>query len=310
MKQTLATMRGILMEYVPGFTPNAVDAAIQRAYDGLCSMYPWHALDTEFKIVTVAYIDDGGVKFNNGTTSVTAATTVSANWSSTADAYKGYFLKKNTNDEAAYYTICASTSVLLTLSEAYLGKTTTASASSGDSYFIFKHIYPVPSAIETVTHIMGGAGYLEQVDRYMLEQRNPDLDWEGEPSKWCTAGINSANQALIQFYPPKVDDIYELRGWGRLRVEALTSTTTPLIDSNLIIAFAEVELMKRKRMLAPSSVSDDMLKNAVEQAQLRLQAAMELDGRAQSKASYVADNFFMSHHPGQKWLVSHDSWDY
>lgn len=309
MIQTLETMRKNLSAWVPGFSPDAYDYAINRAYDDLSKVYPWTRLEREFKIVTKQYVDTGGAAFANGATDITAATSVSAAWSSgESNGFAGMFIKKNTDDEAGYYTITASTSVEITITESYLGKTTTAVASSGDSYFIFQHIYAIPSGIETVTYLMGRS-LLTEVDTYNLEMRNPDLDWEGEPSSWRNYGVNSANQCLVQIYPPKVDDVYELRGWGRLKVEALTSSATPLLDSNLIISYAAVELLGRKAMINPDTVADGVIANATNQAERKLQAAIELDSRQRTHMQYTHDNMFRSGHPGQKWLVTHDPWD-
>ena len=306
MIQTLSQMRSDLSSWVPGFTPDNYDAAINRAYHELSKIYPWSVFDTEFNFVTKQHIATGGVKFNNGTTSITAATSVSAAWGSTADAFQGMFIKKE--DEGSYYTICASTSVQITISSNYLGKTTTAVASAGDGYVIFQHIYAIPSGVETVTHLMHNS-YLEEMDNVTFEQIDPDLDSEGEPSKWRNAGKNSSNVTLVQLFPARLDDVYEIRGRGRLRPEILTSTTSPLLDSILILNFASIELMQRKRMINPATVSDDMLKNALDYASRSLESAMALDWRKSTVCKYTHDNFFKSYHRGQKWYTSHDPWD-
>lgn len=293
------------MAWVPGFSPDAYDQAINRAYDDINRMYPWTKLEREFKFVTKQYIDTGGAAFTQGAVTITAADSVGTAW---ATDMTGMFVKKNTNDEAAYYVITSSTSVELTITEAYLGKTTTAVASAGDGYFVFQHLYAVDSGIETVTHMMS-RNLMSEVDRYKIEQRNPDLDWEGEPSTWNNYGVNSANVALVQIYPPKVDDLYELRGWGRLRVEALTGTAAPLLDSNLILSFASIELLGRKVLITPDTVNADAVGQAQNMAQSKLLLAMQLDSRLRTHARYTHDNMFKTGHPGQKWLVSHDPWD-
>lgn len=306
MIQNLTTMRKNLMAWVPGYSPDAYDQAINRAYDDLSRMYPWTKLEREFKLVTKQYVDTGGAVFANGATDVTS--TITSQWSTVANAYAGMFIKKNTNDEAAYYTITSSTSVEITLSESYLGKTTTAVATAGDGYFIFQHIYAVDSTIETVTHMMGKS-LLNETDRYNLELRNPDFDWEGEPVAWNNYGVNTANVALVQIYPPKCDDVYELRGWGRLKIETLTNSASPLLDSNLIISFASLELLSRKSLINPDTVSNDAVGLAEKRAQSKLLLAMQLDSRQRTHMPYTQDNMFRSGHPGQKWLVSHDPWD-
>jgi hypothetical protein len=313
MIQDLPTMRKVLQAWSPGFTPDECDRAINRAYDELSRVHPWIKLEREFKFVTKAYKDVGGVHFTNAAVTVTAADNISAAWGTSAGGtnldFTGMFVKKNVDDEAGYYTITSNTSNEITITEAYLGKTTTAVVSSGDSYFIFQHVYAVPSAIETVTLLMGSR-LLEEDEKYLIEDRLPDFNGEGEPRSWFNYGVNSANVALVQLYPPKVDDVYELRGWGRLKIEELTGTAKPLIDSNLIVSFAEVELMKRKKMMAPNTISDDMLKDSMGQAQMKLDAAVELDKRQRTHAKYVQDRMFRSTHPGQKWLVQHDPWEF
>lgn len=308
---TLGEMRSELAAWVPGFTPGAYIAAINRAYDELAHLYPWTKLDTEFKIVTKKFVATGGVDWNSGAATITAATTVSAAWATSAGGttidFAGMFIKKD--DEAAYYTITSNTSVLITITENYPGKSTTAAASSGESYIVFKHIYAVPSAVETVTHLMHDS-YLEEMDTSMFEDIDPDFDEEGEPSKWRMAGVDSSGNTLIQIYPPRIDDIYELRGRGRLRVSRITADSDiPYLEPVLIMAFAEVELMKRKRMINPDTISDDMLNNAVNAAQKQLESALRSDWKLRTQSRYVHDNFFRSYHRGQKWLVAHDPWD-
>lgn len=313
MIQDLPTMRKVLQSWVPGFSPDEYDRAINRAYDEIAHVHPWKKLEREFQFATKGYYDTGGVHFANAATDVTAADSVSAAWANTASTnydFAGMFIKKNTNDEVAYYTITSNDSVEITLTSNYLGKTTTAATSSGDSYFIFKHIYKVDSNIETVTHLMGDGKLLFEDEKYKIEDKVADFDWEGSPTAWFNYGVNSANECLVQLYPPKVDDVYEMRGWGQLRVETLSGSAKPLLDSNLIVAFAEVELMKRKKMISPNSISDDHLKDSIAQAQMKLTAAVEMDRRHRTPAKYVQDRMFRSTHPGQKNLVEHDPWDF
>ena len=310
MIQTLSEMRSDLSLWVPGFTPDQYDAAVNRAYSELSRMYPWSKFDTEFNLVTKGYVETGGVIFSSGGTNIDAATNVSAAWGTSAGGtnlnFAGMFVKKR--DEAAYYIITSNNSISLTITSAYLGITTTAASSSGDSYSIFKHIYAIPCAIETIMYLMHDS-FLEEMDDRTFETISPDLESEGEPSKWRNAGVNSAGVTLVQLYPSKIDGVYQLRGRGRLRPELLISTARPLLDSYLISSFAEVELMRRKRMINPATITDDMLSNAQQKASMALDNAIALDFRARTDSKYTHDNFFKSFHRGQKWFVSHDPWD-
>lgn len=304
MRMTLAEMRSDLSSWVPGFTPDAIDSSINRAYSELARMYPWSKFDTEFKLVTKQYVETGGAHFTNGIATISAADSVSASWSGD---YAGMFLKKR-SDVAAYYTITSNTSVELTVTEAYLGITTTAVSSAGDGYSIFQHIYAIPSGVETIVHLMQDS-YLEEMDDITFETIDPDLESEGEPSKWRNAGVSSTGVTLVQLFPARIDDVYELRGRGRLRPERLISATYPLLDSTLIMSFAEVDLMQRKRMINPATISDDMLQNAMSKAGTHLSNAVNNDWRARTTGRYTHDNFFKSYHRGQKWYVSHDPID-
>lgn len=311
MRMTLKEMRDELATWVPGFTPGTYNSAINRSYDELAHLYPWTKLDTEFTIITKKFIATGGVDWNSGVATITAATSVSAAWGTSAGGtnldFAGMFIKKD--DEAAYYTITSNTSVQITITENYPGKSTTAAASSGDSYVIFKHIYAIPSSVETVVHLMHDS-YLEEMDTSTFEDIDPDFDEEGEPSKWRNAGVDSSGLTLIQLYPPRIDDIYELRGRGRLRAGRMTADTSiPYLEPVLIMAFAETELMKRKRMISPDAITDDMLKNAIDNASRQLEQALKSDWKLRTQSRYVHDNFFRSYHRGQKWLVAHDPWD-
>jgi hypothetical protein len=291
---------------MPGFSNATYDAAINRAYDFLGRSHPWVNLEKEFKFATVQYVDTGGVDFNSGSTSITAATSVSAAWSNgESNGYAGMFIKKD--DEAAYYTITSSTSVLITITENYIGKSTTAVASAGDGYVIFKHLYAIDSTIMTVNRLMHDT-YLDEMDTLEFEIRDPDLDAEGEPGKWRQVGTNSSNVSVVQLYPPRIDDVYEIRGRGIMKTETLTSSTTPLIDSVLIIAFAQVELLQRKRILSPNVISSEMIVEAKENAGRLVEGAIEHDTRRRTISKYVQDRFFGGH-KGHQWYVEHDPAD-
>lgn len=307
MRQTVAQMKVDLSTWVPGFTPTEYEAAINRAYSELGRLYPWSVFEAEFIMATKEFVDTGGVDFNSGTTSITAATSVSAAWSNgESDGFSGMFIKKA--DEAAYYTITGSNSNDVTITSNYIGISTTAVASAGDGYAIFQHIYAVPTAIETVTHLMHDS-YLEEMDDPTFENIDPDLESEGEPARWRNAGVNSAGASLVQIYPALIDGVYELRGRGRLRIPILTASETPLLDSYLVNTFAQVDLMQRKHMMNPATVTDIMLEVATKKASMALSNALAQDWRARTTAKYVHDNFFKSHHRGQKWYVSHDPYD-
>lgn len=311
MRMTLSEMKSELASWVPGFTPGTYTSAINRAYDELAHLYPWTRLDVEFKIITKPFVATGGVIFGSGLTTITAATNVSASWATSAGgtnlSFAGMFIKKD--DEAAYYIITSNDSDTITITESYPGKSTTAASSSGDSYVIFKHIYAVPSSIETVYHLMHD-DYLEEMDTTTFEEIDPDFDEEGEPAKWRMAGVDSNNQTLIQIYPPRIDDVYELRGRGRYRATRMTADSDiPYLEPILIMAFAETELMKRKRMINPDAITDDMLNNTVANAARQLEQALKSDWKLRTQSRYVHDNFFRSFHRGQKWLVAHDPWD-
>jgi len=310
MRMTLGEMRGELASWVPGFPPGTYNSAINRAYDELAHLYPWTKLDTEFKIITKPYVATGGVIFGSGIATITAATNVSASWGTCAGGttlnFAGMFIKKD--DEAVYYTITSNDSDTITITENYPGKSTTAGNTAGDSYVVFKHIYAIPSSVETVVHLMHDS-YLEEMDTTTFEDIDPDLDEPGEPSKWRNAGVDSSGNTLIQLYPPRIDDIYEIRGRGRLRAIRMTlDADIPYLEPVLIMAFAETELMKRKRMTNPDSITDDMLNNAISNAARQLEQALKSDWKLRTQSRYIHDNFFRSYHRGQKWLTSHDHW--
>ncbi len=309
MYKTLATMRAELMSSVPGFAPATVTAVIQKSYDDISRAYPWQDMEMEANLATVEFVNVGGADFNNGTKSITAATTVSAGWSDgESDGFQGRFISKA--DEAGYFIICASDSVEITLKDNYIGKSTTAVASAGDGYAIFKHIYELPSAMDTVIQVMYSDRPLSEVTEEYIEARDPDF-WEyGEPSRFRNIGHNSANISLIQIYPAMTDDTYVLRLRGRKRIETLTETSNPILDSSLIVAVSEVELLKRKKILSPGSVTDDMMQLVIGNASFQFDYAVEKDRRSRTHEPYVRDNMFGDRgHPGQRRLVSYDPWD-
>ena len=307
MYNTLAVMRQDLMGMVPGFAPSTYTSAIQRAYDDLIKAHPWQDLETDGSVVTKQFVDTGGAHFEQGATDVTAATTVSAAWTATANKFAGMFIVKR--DDAAYSTITASTSISITLTSAYLGKTTTASVSSGDGYAIFQHIYSVPSDIGEVISVMCEDDRLGKATDAYINQHDADFQEDGEPSRWRALGRDSAGNTRIQIYPALIDDVYLLRIHGRRKVETLANTTSPLLDSSLINAFAEVELMKRKRLMDPTTVTDGMIESSMANAANHFNYATEQERRNSTDEPYVQDKMFEGGHRGQDWYVSHDPWD-
>jgi hypothetical protein len=306
MLHTLAEMRQKLKRRVPGLSEEAANDTINEAYSNLARMYPWQEMMVESKFATQKYVATGGAGFANGATDITAATSVSAAWvDGESNGFAGMFIKKD--DEAAYYTITSSTSVEITITENYLGKTTTAAASSGDSYAVFKHVYEIASAIETVDYLMHDS-YLHEMEPHEFERADPDLDMEGEPSSWMKAGVNTAGNTLVQLYPPRVDDIYEIRVRGRRRVETLADSEKPLIDSMLILALSEADALRKKSLLDPGSVSTDVLKYAVANFTLLYENAVAFDFNNRSHSRYVRDRFFY-HGRGHAWYVDHDPYD-
>ncbi len=304
---TLEQMRSELIEWMPGFNPNAYDTAVNRAYDMIGRGHPWINLEKEFKFATVKTITTGGADFNSGAATITAATSVSAAWSTgESDGFASRFIKRD--ETAGYYIITSSSSVLITTTENFIGKSTTAVASAGDGYAIFKHIYTMHTSIMTVNRLMH-TSYLEEMDTLEFEKRDPDLDSEGQPSKWRQVGTDSANTCVIQLYPARIDDVYEIRGRGIMKTEILTSSTTPLIDSVLIMTFAQVELLRRKRILSPNTISDEMVAAALASAGDLLAVAIQHDTRRRTISNYVEDRFFGGTHRGRKWYTSHDPAD-
>ncbi len=308
MYDNLGEMRKQLSSVIPGYTAPIYNNAVNRAYNKMGRIHPWIDLEKEFKFVTKAWIGEGGAAFTNGATSITAATSVSAGWSlGESNGFAGMFIKKP--DEAAYYTITSSTSVEITITESYPGVTTTAVASAGEGYVIFQHIYTVHSSMSTVYHIMGDT-YLRKMDTSLAEARDPDLDAEGEPFEWRSAGMDSNANTLVQLYPAKINDIYELRGRGLLRTENLTSDTErPLLDSLVITALAEVELLRRKKIISPDAVTDEMLIAADQNALSTIGIAKREDYKKRGVSNYTQDRFFGGFHRGQDWAVKHDPMD-
>jgi hypothetical protein len=308
MYQTLAQMRKDLMGMVPGFPPATYDSAINRAYDDLAKSYPWQELETEVNLATKKFIDTGGAHFTNGSTDVTAATTVSAAWTSgESNGFAGMFIVKR--DEASYYTITASDSVSVTLTSNYLGNTTTAVASAGDGYAIFKHLYELDSTVEDVISVNCEDNRLKTASELHINRHDADFQDEGEPIGWRSIGRNSAGNTVLQIYPALSDDIYVLRVVARKKVETLTDTTKPLLDSTLINAFAEVELINRKKLMDPNAVQDSMIEAKMANAANHFNYATERDRRIQTEEPYVRDGMFRRTNRGQNWWVTHDPWD-
>lgn len=307
MYQALSDMRKDLMGRVPGFAPNTYDSAINRAYDDLAKAFPWQELETEISVATKPYVSNGGAHFVNGSTQVTAATSVSANWTATANKFAGMYIVHR--DDAMHNLITASTSNEITLVSAYNGNTTTAVASAGDGYVIFQHIYELDSSVDDILSVMCEDNRLKKAPIRYINEHDADFEDEGEPDAWRSIGRNSAGNTLIQIFPALIDEIYLLRILARKKIETLTDTTKPLLDSTLINAFAEVELIQTKKLMDPNSVTDSMIEAKMAGAANQFNYATERDRRIQTEEPYVRDGMFKSTHRGQRWIVTHDPWD-
>jgi len=303
MYETLADMRDKLRRKVPGFTLSGYNDAVNDAYSNLAREYPWAELEEEFQLQVVASISIGGADFESGSATIDAADSVSAGWTlGTSNGFAGRFIKKA--NEAAYFIITASTSVEITITENYIGTSTTAVASAGDGYYIFKHIYPVSCAIDTIERLIYNENIIQTLDDEQIERRDPDLDGSGEVYGWRNAGVDSAGVSMIQIYPAQLNDNYLIRGRGRLRVETLVDAAKPLIDSNLIIAFAEIELLGIKKLINSDSVPDQILQLSIGRADRLLTTALRSNKRRHTYSKYVKDRFHLPHR-SHTWHVEH-----
>jgi hypothetical protein len=291
-------MRERLQDLVAGYPPNSYNTAINRAYNDLGRQYPWVNMHGEATLVTKAFIETGAVDFTNGAALITAAASVSAGWTlGESNGFAGMFIKKS--DESAYFVITSSDSVSVTITENYPGATV-----AGSGYTIFQHIYPV-TAFETITHVIH-ENYLDPIDTILVERLDSDFDAEGEPVRWRNAGITPTGVARCQLYPAKIDDIYDIRVRGRIAPATLTESDTALLDSNLLVAYARVELLDRKMLTAPATVTPQQMQAAVENAALQLNIAIDNDWRRRTVSNETPDNFFRGYHRGQQWYVEHD----
>lgn len=298
-------IRRRLSKAVPGYTKEAYLDSINEVYSQLAETRSWGNLERSFTMITKPYVNSAGAHFTNGATTVTAATC--ADWSTgITGGFEGMFIKKS--EEAAYYTLTTSTTTIVTMDSAYGGVTTTAVATAGEGYYIFQHLYVVDSTIETVTHLMGER-YLKEIDEAEIEIRDADIDEEGEPIRWRNAGYNSAGQSVVELYPRLIDDVYELRGKGKRRVETITDTTRPLLDGYMIVAFATVDLLKRKNVITPDTITPAMIEMAETRATDLFGVAVRGDDRKTKGGNYTHDRMFGGRSRGQKWYVSHDAWD-
>ncbi len=298
-------IRRRLSKAIPGYTKEAYLDAINEAYSQLAETRSWGNLEKSFVIVTKPYVNSVGAHFTNGATTVTAATC--ADWSTgITGGFEGMFIKKS--EEAAYYTLTTSTTTMVTMDAEYGGVTTTAGATAGEGYYIFQHLYVVDSTIETVTHLMGER-YLNEIDEGELEIRDAEIDEEGEPHRWRNAGYDSAGQSVVEIFPRLIDDVYELRGKGKRRVETITDTTRPLLDGYMIVAFATVDLLKRKNVITPDTITPEMIEQAESRANDLFGVQVNGDNRKTKGGRYTHDRVFGGSHRGQKWHVSHDPMD-
>ena len=298
-------IRRRLSKAAPGYTKEAYIDAVNETYSQLADSRSWGALEKSFTIITKPYVNSVGAHFTNGATTVTAATC--ADWSrGITGGFEGMFIKKS--EEAAYYILTTSTTTIVTMAEAYGGVTTTPAVTAGEGYYIFQHLYAVDSTIETVTHLMGDR-YLREIDEAQLEIKDADIDEEGEPLRWRNAGYDSAGQSVLEIFPRLIDDVYELRGKGKRRVETIDDSTRPLLDGYLIVAYATVDLLKRKQVITPDTITGEMIERAEAHANDLLQVAISSDNRKSKGGRYTHDTLFGTRHRGQDWLVSHDPWD-
>lgn len=306
MYNTLAVMRQDLMGFVPGFSPSVYTAAIQRAYDDLAKSYPWQEFETQVPVATRRCVTKGGVFFTNGSTSVTTAPSVGDGWKQgEANGFSGCCIAKR--DEAWATLITGSSSASLSLAQPYIGPTT--SAVGGDGYAIFKHIYTITASLSEITAVICEDHLLGEAHDNYMDKYDGNFTENGEPDKWRSIGRDSAGHTLLQIYPALIDDVYVLRVRGRKPVELLADTDKPLLDSSLINAFAEVELLKRKRLLDPNAVSDDMLVAAMANASNHFNYSTERDRRIRTDEPYTRDNMFGGISRGQDWIVTHDPLD-
>ncbi|MDY6862924.1 MAG: hypothetical protein SV062_08045 [Thermodesulfobacteriota bacterium] len=310
-------MKQELLLKCPGLSDPQLGSLINTSYKKLAKRWQWAGMKYDFQLATKASESTGGVHFTNGSTSVTAATSVSAAWtSSTSWAFDAMLIKKE--NEPDYYTItgaittaAAATYSAITLTSEYLGKTTTAAASSGDDYIIFQNIYSISSNCETILSATYQDRLLE-IDSISADKIDPDWSTTGEPEKILDFGtlINTADYSWNRQIKviPIPDDIYPIKFTGYRRVEKLSSDNDrAYIDEDLIVCFATVEGLRTKRIYNQNSVWQTTLNDAIVESEKMLKEMIHRDMQIQHTKKYVTHAEEIEDNHNWEWHLSHDS---
>ena len=316
---SFGTMKQDVLLKCPGLSPPQIEACINLAYRKLSQRWEWSALKFDFQLATKASESTGGVHFTNASTAVTAASSVSAAWTaSTSYGFDGMWIKKETTPD--YYqitgavTTAATTSLYnaIALTSAYLGKTTTAAVSSGDSYIIFQNIYSISTNCETILSATYKDRLLE-VDSISADKIDPDWSTTGPPERITDFGkiIDSANYSWTRRIKvmPIPDDIYPIKCVGYRRISnLLTNNDIPFLNEDLISTFAIVEGLRVKRIHNQHTVYQSTINDAIVEAEKTFAEQTHKDLQIKKTKGYVthAEEIGREGH-GWEWNLDHDS---
>jgi hypothetical protein len=237
---SVATMINNLRGFLGGaLNDNLINAAINRAYDGLLRKRTWSQALAHAPLNTLAPHSNGTVAVDAGSTSVTGANTA---WTA---SFQNAFIRFASEDN--YYEIAnVANATAITLSTSYAGA---ANLAANSTYQIFKHIYTVPSDARQVLTVQY-TSFLQQTSQYRINRANPDRDVTGEPSGWAPAGVDANGVLRIEVHPVPGAEYNLIVHYAKPRVTTLTANQTPLLPEPLVEAVA---LLWCYRMLASKS---------------------------------------------------------
>lgn len=227
---SLATMTNSILRYVPGLNPLLIEGFLQDAYRKLAAL-DWNRLNVTRTISTVAPYRDGTVTVASDGT----CTGIGTNWTT---AMVGSFMKVYYSDAFFEITDVADPTTLTLRDWSGLAITTAT------PYTIFRIIYPIPISIGHIFSVNYTVPLLKRTQEH-FNRLDPSRRSSGQPVWWAFAGIGSQQSLNIEVYPVP-DAAYPLRIYGKVRIETLAPSASPLLPEDLVEASALLECYRFK----------------------------------------------------------------
>lgn len=240
---------------LPGLPSTMVKDVLNRTQRNLCRHWPWVWLEATYNLATFAPMVVLGdatdyVTVTSGGTTITRVGTAGSHFT-TDSGLSGtltgvYRIRLGGQDQNYIVTSVDEHTLTLHSSTPYVGASLTVTDLAGAMFF--RNLYTLSTEIEIIEG-MRSSWKMDSISQEDLDLLDPRRQTSGQPTRYCISGGSTPTVELW----PVPDDAYVMQYWGQRRAITLSATTdVPLLDGDVLVKLAKVQLATRYMRLFPN----------------------------------------------------------